>query len=191
MESELLESQLLESQLLEKYGRYMLLNIYVKNDENLRNKYIEAIHITNEKMMANSDFIDAGFDLFVPQHINIPENTMTDVFKLDHTIKCAAKMVTPTKTYNTGYYLYPRSSISKSSFRLANSVGIIDAGYRGNIIAALDITGDPCMLTIDPYSRIVQICAPDLVPIVANVVDSEEELGTTLRGIGGFGSTGV
>jgi dUTP pyrophosphatase len=181
----------MENELLEKYGCYMLLNIYVKYDEELRNKYIETIHFRNEKMNSNSDFIDAGFDLFVPVNINIPENPENNMFKLDHGIKCAAKMVTPTKTYNTGYYLYPRSSISKTSFRLANSVGIIDAGYRGNIIAALDMNSDPCMLDIEPYSRLVQICAPGLVPIVANIVDSEEELGNTERGTGGFGSTGV
>lgn len=180
----------MENELLEKYGRYMVLNIYVKYDEELRNKYIQMIHFRNEKMITNSDFIDAGFDLFVPENVSIPENPETKMFKLDHNIKCAAKMVTPTKTYNTGYYLYPRSSISKTSFRLANSVGIIDAGYRGNIIAALDMMNDTSMLGIEPYTRIVQICAPGLVPIVANVVDSEEELGTTERGIGGFGSTG-
>ena len=37
---------------------------------------------------------------------------------------------------NIGYYLYPRSSISKTPLILANSVGIIDSGYRGNIKAA-------------------------------------------------------
>ena len=37
-----------------------------------------------------------------------------------------------------GYYLYPRSSIVKTGLRLANSVGIIDAGYRGEIIAVVD-----------------------------------------------------
>ena len=35
------------------------------------------------------------------------------------------------------YYLYPRSSISKLNIRLANSVGIIDSGYRGKSIRSL------------------------------------------------------
>ena len=36
------------------------------------------------------------------------------------------------------YFLMPRSSISKTPLRLANSVGLIDAGYRGEIMAAVD-----------------------------------------------------
>ena len=36
------------------------------------------------------------------------------------------------------YFLMPRSSISKTPLRLCNSVGLIDAGYRGEIMAAVD-----------------------------------------------------
>lgn len=176
---------------MEKYDRYMLLNIYVNNDEALKNKYIDAIQSRRQKMIENDDFIDAGFDLFVPENTDILKNAVTNVFKLDHKIICAAKMVTENKTFNTGYYLYPRSSISNTQFRLANSVGIIDAGYRGNIIAAFDVSIDDNTSYVQPYSRLVQICAPGLVPIIANVVDTKEELGITLRGNGGFGSTGI
>ena len=69
---------------------------------------------------------------------------------------------------------------------LANSVGIIDSGYRGNILAAVDNIWD------QPYdlkkgTRLFQICAPDLTPINVELVDSLDE---TVRGAGGFGSTG-
>ena len=44
---------------------------------------------------------------------------------------------------------------------------------------------------IQEYLRLLQICAPGLVPIYVNIVDTFEELGqSTLRGDGGFGSTG-
>ena len=44
---------------------------------------------------------------------------------------------------------------------------------------------------MEKYSRLLQICAPGLVPIYVNIVNSLEELGpTTSRGEGGFGSTG-
>jgi dUTPase len=44
---------------------------------------------------------------------------------------------------------------------------------------------------MEEYSRILQICAPGLVPIYVNIVDKIEELGpSTSRGVGGFGSTG-
>ena len=50
---------------------------------------------------------------------------------------------------NVSYYLYPRSSIIKTPLRMSNSVGIIDAGYRGNIIGCVDNIGDiPYTVTI-------------------------------------------
>jgi hypothetical protein len=95
------------------------------------------------------------------------------------------------KKYNTGYYMYPRSSISKSCVRLANSTGIIDSGYRGNLIAMVDVVYAESF-NIDAYDRLFQICAPGLVPVVVNVVGTVEELGVkTARGEGGFGSTGL
>ena len=90
-----------------------------------------------------------------------------------------------------GYYLYLRSSTgTKTPLRLANSVGIIDSGYRGNIIAAFDNKN------VDNYNviegdRLVQICPPNLsYPLIINIVENEENLGITNRGDGGFGSTG-
>jgi dUTPase len=70
--------------------------------------------------------------------------------------------------------------------RMSNSVGIIDAGYRGNIMAALDNHSD------EPYvikkgTRLFQICCPILSQINMKVVD---ELSDTSRDTGGFGSTG-
>lgn len=102
-----------------------------------------------------------------------------------------------------GFYLYPRSSISKTRMRLANSVGIIDAGYRGDLIAAVDSIGvfgstdiwqiwKETLSPIKKYDRYFQVCAPDLSPFLVHIVDTEHELSPpTARGQGGFGSTGV
>jgi len=102
-----------------------------------------------------------------------------------------------------GFYLYPRSSISKTRMRLANSVGIIDAGYRGDLIAAVDTIGvfgstdiwhvwKETLSPIKKYDRYFQVCAPDLSPFLVHLVDTEQELSPpTTRGHGGFGSTGV
>ena len=102
-----------------------------------------------------------------------------------------------------GFYLYPRSSISKTRMRLANSVGIIDAGYRGDLIAAVDTIGvfgstdiwhtwKETLSPIKKYDRYFQVCAPDLSPFLVHIVPTEAGLGTpTARGHGGFGSTGV
>jgi dUTP pyrophosphatase len=87
--------------------------------------------------------------------------------------------------------------------RLANSVGIIDAGYRGDLIAAVDTIGlfgstdiwhvwKETLSPIKKYDRYFQVCAPDLSPFMVHIVDTEQELSPpTARGQGGFGSTGV
>ena len=102
-----------------------------------------------------------------------------------------------------GFYLYPRSSISKTRMRLANSVGIIDAGYRGDLIAAVDTIGifgstdiwhiwNETLAPVKKYDRYFQVCAPDLSPFLVHLVETEQELSApTERGTGGFGSTGV
>ena len=102
-----------------------------------------------------------------------------------------------------GFYLYPRSSISKTRMRLANSVGIIDAGYRGDLIAAVDTIGlfgstdiwhvwKETLSPIKKNDRYFQVCAPDLSPFLVHIVPTEAGLGSpTARGTGGFGSTGV
>ena len=87
--------------------------------------------------------------------------------------------------------MYPRSSISKSNLRLANNVGIIDAGYRGHLIGMFDVIYTDG-ITIEKFDRNLQICAPGLIPIIAELVTSMDDLGEkTLRGEGGFGSTGL
>ena len=71
---------------------------------------------------------------------------------------------------------------------MSNSAGVIDNGYRGNIMAQfynMVITID-----IEKYSRLVQICNPDLKFFKVELVERLEDLGITKRGSGGFGSTG-
>lgn len=89
------------------------------------------------------------------------------------------------KVFPCGYYMYPRSSISKTSMRLANSVGIIDSGYRGHLIAMVDTEPNT---SLKKYERYFQICAPNLCPIFVKMVDQIDT--NTSRGSGGFGSTG-
>ena len=92
----------------------------------------------------------------------------------------------------------PRSSISKTFLRLANSRGIIDSGYRGPLIGVFDImnttnnSNQNLNLLVRRHDRVTQICAPGLEPILVEIVSYLEELGErTERGAGGFGSTGV
>jgi dUTP pyrophosphatase len=88
------------------------------------------------------------------------------------------------------YWMLPRSSISKTPLRLANSVGLIDAGYRGMLLAAVDNRGaEP--FTVRNGDRLFQISTPDLLPFDDIRIVDEIPGGATLRGSGGFGSTGV
>jgi dUTP pyrophosphatase len=84
------------------------------------------------------------------------------------------------------YWMLPRSSISRTPLRLANSVGLIDAGYRGPIMAAVD-----GMYSVTENERLFQLASPDLLPWDQVVVVDTIPGGSTMRGTGGFGSTGV
>lgn len=179
-------------ELLQIYDKVMELKIFVDSaDNDLLEKYNEAVKLHNEKLLKNKDYFDAGFDLYLPDTTNFNNQQIN---KVDHNIICSAKMYTESnKIYNTGYYLYPRSSNSKTPLRLANSTGIIDAGYRGHIIGMFDsINRDTNYnLSLDKFTRLLQICGPNLCPILVIRVDRIEDLGVqTVRGSGGFGSTG-
>ena len=195
---------------------FMYLSIFVDcDDENLKKLYTHAAEKHNKKLLEDPQFYDAGFDLFLPKNTNDNkyfgngtrffgkvsaerwETIEIPVNKVDFRVKCSAKIYKNNRNYFTPFYTYARSSISKTPLRLANNQGIIDAGYRGNLIGMFD-----CITNSDnddavfdwymkEYSRILQICAPGLIPIYVNIVNTFEELGpSTSRGDGGFGSTG-
>lgn len=178
--------------LLAVYPRYMHLRLYVDGPSELRAKYTEAVFAHNGKLYSNVEHIDAGFDLYAPA---LQEMVSTNINKLDHLVKCSAQVVELNRvnndviSYNTGYYLHPRSSISKTPLRLANSTGIVDSGYRGHLMGMMD-----CLISsynVIKFDRLVQVCAPSLMPIFVELVDKEEELGApTVRGEGGIGSSG-
>jgi dUTP pyrophosphatase len=152
------------------------LNIFIKDDE-LKTQYIDHI-ISHNKY---NQYPNAGFDLFCPENLIYNDSLL----KLDTQIICS--MYKPDGS-PCSYYLYPRSSVSKTNLRLANSVGIIDSGYRGNIIGVFDVKDNK--INLEKYTRLLQICSPTLDPINVELVSSLDELGLTERGSGGFGSTG-
>ena len=160
--------------------------LYIKTD----NPYLREMY---RQRMNHDD--DSGVDLYVPEDYT---------FKLGETkfinlrVKC--RMVNENGK-PVAYYLYSRSSISKTPLLLANGVGIVDMGYRGYITAALRYLPSEndlewitnCRNDLKEYTyqvtkgtRLVQICSPTLEPIVIKFVDSLDE---TVRGSGGFGST--
>lgn len=119
---------------------------------------------------------DAGLDLYILDEITI-EPGETKPIKLG--IACEPEN-------GKAYYLLPRSSISKTPLRLANSIGLIDGGYRGEIMAMCDNIKSNAY-TVEKGQRLFQIVSCDSSPISYELV---EDLSETTRGEGGFGSTG-
>ena len=83
--------------------------------------------------------------------------------------------------------LFPRSSVSKKNLALANSVGVIDSGYRGEIILKFRKTSDSLPTSYKIGERIGQMM---IVPIWEINFREVDELSDSKRGEGGFGSTG-
>ena len=144
----------------------MKLNIKPLNDK-AREYYSEHGHFHDG---------DAGLDLYVLKEQKFLPGE-TKLIKLG--ISCEPIDGKP-------YYLFPRSSISKTPLRLSNSIGLIDAGYRGEIMAPCDNIKD-IEYSIEEGQRLFQLVASDSSPISFSLVD---ELSETSRGSGGFGSTG-
>ncbi len=124
---------------------------------------------------------DSGLDLFFIEELNI-EAKSTKLVSLG--IKYEA-FIDKNKDTNISSFLCPRSSIYKTPLRMANSIGIIDAGYRGSIMVALDNISDK-NYTIKVGQRLFQVCSPTLDPITFELTG---RLSDTSRGEGGFGST--
>ena len=163
---------------------FTILKIAVNStNEELINVYKNHFNNHNSSIIYNA-FYNSGFDLFVPETVNIEGNFKTAMVSMD--VKC--EMV-DSNGVSIGYYMYPRSSISKTPLMLANHVGIIDSGYRGNLIGAFRSTSNDTY-TIEKYTKLLQITNVNLTPIFVEMVN-ESELSTTERGAGGFGSTGL
>ncbi|MBT6045370.1 MAG: hypothetical protein HOG49_00995 [Candidatus Scalindua sp.] len=88
---------------------------------------------------------------------------------------------------DNAFMIIPRSSISKTPFRLANNIGIIDKDYRGELMAVCDYRGNVAFHDINRGDRLFQMVAFDGQPIEWELV---HELNETKRGSSGFGSTG-
>ena len=178
-----------------------------------KNLYNIAVEKHNEMMQET--YYDSGFDLYQP---HLPEAMQTlqhlTTYKLGLGVQGAMYEIdnglfgvrdwvnilgnlpmylNNGKIYPLPYSIHPRSSIYKKSFRLANCTGIIDTGYRGNLGAVIDNNNELGTLPkedrnkIVPHQRYFQVCAGDLRRFYVKLVN---ELPSTERGEGGFGSTG-
>lgn len=82
--------------------------------------------------------------------------------------------------------VFVRSSVGKRGVTLANSVGVIDSDYRGEVKLAL-VNGSSSWQKVNAGDRVAQLV---VVPFVSDI-ERVDSLDGTERGVGGFGSTGV
>lgn len=135
---------------------------------------------------------NAGYDLKVITDVNA--TTITTLVALG--VKARMVRLTQITPMDTSvlreepchFTLEPRSSIYKTGFMMANGRGIIDSSYRGELKAAL-VTISSLPTNVEKGTRLFQVLAPELGYI--KEVHYVSSLDETLRGEGGFGSTGT
>lgn len=121
----------------------------------------------------------AGYDLFA----DVQENVQIEAHRTAM-IPTGLAMEIP-----EGYFggIFARSGLAaKESLRPANCVGVVDADYRGEVKVALHNDSDEVRV-ITPGQKIAQLV---VVPFLSVEFEQVETLSDTVRGVGGFGSTG-
>ena len=83
--------------------------------------------------------------------------------------------------------VFPRSSIVRKDMSMANAVGVIDAGYRGEVTCRFRLTGNLEFPRYGVGERVAQIVFMKLADVE---LQESEELSESERGEGGYGSTG-
>lgn len=133
--------------------------------------------LPNAVMPSKEKYSDVGYDLTIVKKVK-EWNSKTTLY--DTGIKVSLPI---------GYYaeVVPRSSLSKSGYMLANSVGIIDPNYTGNLLIALTKVDDVPDIML-PF----RCC--QLIPrrqVIMDIVKVDVDFDETTRGDNGFGSTGL
>ena len=198
------------------YRDFAVLKLYV-NSANPELVDLYRAHVEKHNVqLVNNEFPNSGFDLFIPADVVFDTPFVSRFVDLEIKAEMIYSDLTFTHvsapnsvsdsgieyeidesniggiSYSTGYYMYPRSSMSKTPLMLANHTGIIDSGYRGNLMGALRYLPEPSVSAyiLAKHTRLFQICHAKLCPVYVVLV-SENELTSTERGEGGFGSTGI
>ena len=139
-------------------------------------KYMKMYPDVQDPIRANID--DAGLDVFA-----YSEGTWNATSEF-YEYQTGLKLQIP-----KGYWvaIYPRSSISKYDFVLANSVGVVDEGYIGEVLFRFKALSKPTKI-YQKGDRIGQII---LYKKHNYILEEVKVLENTSRGEGGFGSSGV
>ena len=122
---------------------------------------------------------DAGHDLHAVEAVTLPPGGRAMV---------ATGIAVELPTGHAGWVV-PRSGLAaRHGIAIVNAPGLIDAGYRGELKVLLLNTDPSEPFEVRPGDRIAQLV---VAPVAAPEIVELEELASTARGAGGFGSTGV
>jgi len=172
----------------------------VDQKEYLKSIYSQYQKDIQDPASKNGHPDDSGFNLFFPMDIQFNVNSA-------HYVGMGVNARLYVNGEPSGFYLYPRSSISKYPLELANSIGLIDSGYRGEITGVIRCVNDTNVIfkngvaepkktefklvdgkiNVPRGTSLLQISAPNLSPLRVEFVEKLDD--TTSRGTGGFGST--
>jgi deoxyuridine 5'-triphosphate nucleotidohydrolase len=159
-------------------------NNYIYTYNNRDGKSIPSIKVFTDDDSAvipyKSRYSDAGYDLtIIKEFKRLNSNTVI--------YDTGIKLEIP-----NGYYveIVPRSSISRSGYILANNVGIIDQGYRGNLYIALTKINNDCPDLTLPWKCCQMIVKKQIYSKLVLYDSSQGNIEESNRGTGAFGSTG-
>jgi len=137
-------------------------------------------------MVAGRRATDSGFDIpMLHQYVTASSNIPLHTFNLHIRVAAASEnKLMPC-------LLLPRSSLAVTPYRLANSIGLIDQGYRGEVKAKVDVI-ESGQHVVEQGARLFQICQHNFLPwdrIEIVRLPNELPMPNDNRGSGGFGST--
>lgn len=122
---------------------------------------------------------DAGFDLYC---------TSKEIDWTKRQIVCHTGLAFEIPEGHVGL-IFPRSSVSNKPLMMANSVGVIDSGYRGEVTAKFNITGMN-EIYANNYQVGDKIAQMIIIPYPEIEFEEADSLSESDRGTGGYGSTG-
>lgn len=173
--------------------------------------------LKNEAILNNpSRFGDAGYDVIAVNQPRIIGSVYqglyyTAISHIEYNTKLVIEPEMVDEDFKFFMLLYPRSSIIKTNLVLANSVGVIDSGYRGDVKVCFKYIAQPedmkivegrsfrgkeakgIVTSVNPQriyqqgDKIAQLIPCKHLPLCIDYVD---EINQSDRGSGGFGSTG-
>ena len=167
-------------------------------DSRLSELQLAVYKMSTPKYLQPQLKIKLDYDFCMPERAH-PNDAGADlVAKEDTLLTKGERTLVKTGVYieiPVGYVglLFPRSSLSKRNITMTNSVGVIDSDYRGEIMASLMSHGEfyagdlISHYHIEKGTKIVQLV---IVPIILSTFKVVDKLEDTVRGTGGFGSTG-